>query len=224
MKVPGMLAVSASIAITGVAFAEGDIGLQLVSNQIVTTKISEEGQSLGPSRVFSGLLTNISGTWYTDEPGIQVKDGTLAPSTDLRFYFTKALRQWNGSDFESVSAGRLSATFGPPSNSIITPLSDGNSANLILPVDEEGGLHAHPDWVLENFDPAANPYFFLVEARFSSSQPGLTDSDPFYIVFGVNADESELESMEDYVRDHVVPAPGSATFLIGLSVFARRRR
>ncbi len=74
------------------------------------------------------------------------------------------------------------------------------------------------------FDPGSDPFFFLVEARLGSSQSGIVDSIPFYIVFGVNADESEMEAMENYVRENVVPAPGAASFMLGLMMFSRRRR
>jgi hypothetical protein len=215
----GVLSLSAS------ALAEGDISLVLSGNQIITTKVSEDGLPLGPERVFSGMISLVSGTWYTDEPGIQIEAGTLQTGSNLGLYFTKALRQWNGANFDLVSGGRLSATYGPPSNSIITPLSDGHTANLLFPVDGNGGLHDHPDWVLENFDPGSDPFFFFVEARLSSSQLGLLDSEPFYIVFGVNADEEELEAMEVWVRENVVPAPAALALLgiFGLG-FTRRNR
>ncbi|MBX3390142.1 MAG: hypothetical protein KF691_11910 [Phycisphaeraceae bacterium] len=207
------------------ALAEGDISLQLVGNQMITTKVTEDGVPLGPERVFGGAFSWIGGSWYTDEPGIRIDRGTLQAGSVLQLYFTRTLRQWNGSSFALVSAGRVSATFGPSSNSIVTPATDTNSANLLLPVDGSGGLHDHPDWVLENFDPGIDTYFFLVEARFSSTQSGLLDSDPFYIVFGVNADEQALEQMEDYVRENIVPAPGvwlcAGVFAGGI---VRRRR
>ena len=175
---------------------------------MITTRVSEDGVPLGPERVFSRALTRVGGNWYTDEPGIRFDRGTLQSGSVLQLYFTKSLRQWNGSGFGSVSASRVAATFGPASNSIVTPATDTNSANLLLPVDGSGGLHAHPDWVLEDFNPGLDAWFFLVEARFSTTQAGLVDSDPFYIVFGVNADEEDLKQIENYVRENIVPSPG----------------
>ena len=206
------------------AFAEGDIGLMVSGSQMLTTKVSEEGLALGSERVFSGAFSLISGTWYTDEPGLQIASGTLQPGSSLGMYFTRALRQWNGSNFDLVSGGRLSATFGPASNSIWTPLTDLNTASVIFPVAGSGGMHDHPDWVLENFDPGSDAFFFLAEARFSSNQGGLSDSLPFYIVFGLNADESEVEAMEGWVRANLVPAPSGASLLIGMSIVSSRRR
>lgn len=206
------------------AFAEGDISLQLAGNQMITTKVSEDGVPLGPERVFSGAFSWIGGSWYTDEPGIQIEHGPLQAGSVLQLYFTKALRQWNGSSFALVSAGQVSATYGPSSNSIVTPATDLNSANLLLPVDGSGGLHDHPDWVLENFNPGIDRYFFLVEARFSSTQAGLQDTDPFYIVFGVNADDEALEQMENYVRENIVPAPSVWLCAVAFAGGVVRRR
>lgn len=212
-----------SLAAAALARAEGDIGLVISGGQIVTTTISEEGDPLGPARVFSATFSNIGGTWYTDEPGLQIGAGTFSPGSNLGMYFTRALRQWNGSNFDLVSGGRVSTTFGLSSNSISTPLSDVNTGNIIFPVEGSGGLHDHPDWVLENSDPGTDPYFFLVEARFTSDQGGLTDSLPFSIVFGANADESELEAMEDWVRENVIPAPASLALLGVLACGCTRR-
>jgi hypothetical protein len=214
------LLVAAGLAVP--ALAEGDISLMISGGQIVTTKVSEGGDPLGPSRVFSGLLTDVLGEWYTAEPGLQIDDGTLTPGTDLRLYFSKALRQWNGSSFASVAGGTISATFGPLTNSIVTPGSDTNSANLLFPVEPLGGLHDHPDWVLAGHTPSGGPEFFLVEARFAYN--GSTDSDPFYIVFGLNATEEQLEEIEGWVETNIVPTPGSLALLAIAGLAARRRR
>lgn len=212
----------AAAGLAAPALAEGDISLMISGGQLVTTKVSESGDPLGPARVFSGLLTDVLGELYSDEPGIQIEDGTLTPGTDLRFYFSKALRQWNGSNFASVTGGSLSATFGPATNSIATPGSDVNSGNLIFPVETLGGLHDHPDWVLAGHTPSGGPEFFLVEARFSYD--GSTDSDPFYIVFGLNASDEQLEEVEAWVEANVVPTPGSLALLAMAGLIARRRR
>lgn len=211
-------------ALSAPVFAEGDIGLMVSGNQMITTKVSEDGVPLGPERVFSAAFSLISGTWYTDEPGLQIEPGTLLPGSNLGMYFTRSLRQWNGSNFDLVSSGRVSATYGPASNSIWTPMTDVNTANLIFPVESSGGMHDHPDWVLENLDPGSDPLYFLIEARFTSNQGGLADSAPFYIVFGANADEAELEAMEAWVRSNIVPAPSGAALLAGMSLASLRRR
>jgi hypothetical protein len=212
----------AAAGLAAPALAEGDISLMISGGQLVTTKVSEDGDPLGPSRVFSGLLTDNLGEWYTDEPGIQIDDGTLTPGADLRLYFSKALRQWNGSSFASFAGGTVSATFGPLTNSIVTPGSDTNSGNLLFPVETLGGLHDHPDWVLAGHTPTGSAEFFLVEARFSYD--GSIDSDPFYIVFGLNATEEQLEEVEAWVETNVVPTPGSLALLAMAGLAARRRR
>jgi hypothetical protein len=212
----------AAAGLAAPAWAEGDISLMISGGQLVTTKVSETGDPLGPSRVFSGLLTDNLGEWYTDEPGIQIDDGTLTPGADLRLYFSKALRQWNGSSFASFAGGTVSATFGPLTNSIVTPGSDTNSGNLLFPVETLGGLHDHPDWVLAGHTPTGSAEFFLVEARFSYD--GSIDSDPFYIVFGLNATEEQLEEVEAWVETNVVPTPGSLALLAMAGLAARRRR
>lgn len=212
----------ASAGLAAPALAGGDISLVISAGQLVTTKVSEDGSPLGPSRVFSGVLTDVLGEWYTDEPGIQIEDGTFTPGTDLRLYFSRALRQWNGSSFASVAGGTISATFGPVSNSIATPGSDVNSGNLLFPVEALGGLHDHPDWVLAGHTPSGGAEFFLVEARFSYD--GSIDSDPLYIVFGLNATESELEDIEAWVESNVIPTPSSFALLAIAGLAARRRR
>jgi len=218
--VVGTLSVGGLVA--SVAQASGDISLILSGGQVVTTKVGEDGAPLGPSRVFSGFFELNSGTWYGDEPGLQVEDGTLSAGNNLRLYFSNALRKWDGSSFASLTASQVSAQFGPTINTIITPTTDTNSPDLLFPVEPLGGLHDHPDWVLENFVPGVGPEFFLVQARLSYD--GYADSDTFYIVFGVNATEEELEAMELYVEQNIVPAPGSVLALAGMAVLGLRRR
>lgn len=212
----------AAAGIAAPALAGGDISLLISGGQLVTTKVTETGDPLGPSRVFAGLFEDNLGSWYSAEPGIQIEDGTLAPGSNLRLYFSKALRQWNGSSFASVAGGAVSASFGPISNTILTPNTDADSSSMVFPVDSGGGLHDHPDWILEGHTPSGSAEFFLVEARFSYD--GVLDSDPFYIVFGLNATEEQLEEVEEWVETNVIPTPGSIALLAIAGLAARRRR
>ena len=52
------------------ALAEGDISLMISGGQLVTTKVSEDGDPLGPSRVFSGVLTHLSGRYAGTGSGV----------------------------------------------------------------------------------------------------------------------------------------------------------
>lgn len=210
----------AAVALPALA-GGGDIDIRLVGNNIITHKAAENGDPLGPSRVFVGKIALDSGVWYGDEPGLLITEGVLNPGDNLQLYFTKQLRRWDGSSFV-LSNSVLSASFGPPSNSISTPGSDTNSSVMDFIVPPNNLLHDHPDWVLDSFAPAGGPEFFLVEARLRLA--GYNDSESFWIVFGVNATEGEIEEIEEWVEANVVPAPSAALALAGFGLLASRRR
>ncbi|MGH7244526.1 MAG: hypothetical protein ACREJD_14030 [Phycisphaerales bacterium] len=220
VRVIGGLCAAAAIG-GNIALAD-DIDLRIVGGKIQTHLVSEIGVPLGPSRVFGGGFAEVSGQWFADDPGFQVAPGQLNSGGNLLVAFTQAMRVWNGSNFATIAANSVTATYGIPSNTITTPFTDMVTANLLLPVQAGGGLHEHPDLEL-NVAPGNNdPAFYLVTGRLSYA--GVQDSDPFFIVFGVNATDDQIGEIQDWVNTNLVPAPAALSLFMGIGVLAARRR
>ncbi len=210
------------VSLVSVAALADDIDLRIVNGKIVTHLIGEMGDPLGPSRVFGGVFVETSGQFFADDPGFQVTSGQLNSGGNLQFAFTQALRVWNGSNFSAFASSQVKTTFGIDSNTITTPPIDTTTGNLLLPVMAGGGLHEHPDWELLSAPGGTDPMFFLVQGRLSYS--GVQDSDPFYIVFGLNADEDQVAEIQAWVNENLVPAPSGIGLGVAGGVLMMRRR
>jgi hypothetical protein len=203
-----VLALAGVAFITGGAAAHGplphgDISPYAFGGTIRTNLISEDETTTTPGvRVFFAELGE-------DVPG----EGTLS------FRFNRALKAWNGTDFVGTTA-RMSLSFGPL-GPVTTPLTDLMVTGFGLPIDEHGGLHDHPDYLLE---PGASDGIYLLDISFFSDDLGLSASEPVWILFGRNASEEDAEAAYDHAME-TIPAPGVAmTLLGGAWMLGRRRR
>lgn len=204
------------VALQGTTLA--DISIQIDAGRMFTAFIPEDGGASTLDRVFEGEFLAVGPSVFADEPGFQVPDGTLPGDSFVGVNIRKAVRSWNGSDFLTNSASTMTLEYGP--NSWTSPAIDSLVVGPQIQSDPLGGLHEHPDFYL---DTPHDDGIYLLELELSSSA-GLQTTDPFWIVFNWNQSLGEHETAIQWVRDNLVPAPGSLAFLGAFGVIASRRR
>jgi hypothetical protein len=211
-----ILALTALVAAPAFAQIEGDVHFTVESGKITIGLIAEDESSTVPGlRVFFGELGLDIPNVGTD-PGWLALDGTFAASTPLSFDFLGSLKRWNGSSF-SAAAETMTLAFGPANAT--TPAADSFAPGFALNTDDEGGLHDHPSFTL---NAPASDGIYLLPLQFSA--PGLTASDPVWMLWGQNASESDIAAAYDYSLANI-PAPTTlALAAIGVAATTRRRR
>jgi MYXO-CTERM domain-containing protein len=203
----------------GVAFAqppEGDVFVEVAGGEFRTGFISEDGSMIDRSLRVHYAPLGVDVPNEIDEPGFQGEVGGLGSLSQFSFSFTKALRQWNGTDFSTISPLTMSTVFGPASAT--TPLADVLTPGLTF-ANEPSGAHDHPTWVL---NAPATDGIYLMEIVFSGA--GVQDSTPVWMLFGQNATEMQVDAAYDWATANI-PAPGAAALLgVGGLLAMRRRR
>jgi hypothetical protein len=219
MKVIAYVAAVAALAGSASAIIpEGDVTPYIEGGVLKTGLVSEDGLDFTPNvRVFFAELGEDVPN-FTGEPGWQAEDGTFAPDGIFQFQITRALRKWNGSDFSTVE-GAMRLSFGPLTP-VESPFADVPVQGFDLPIDEEGGVHDHPDYEL--LAPAADGVY-LLELTFAVPGQNLGPTAPIWILFGQNASEEVAEAAFEYASA-TVPAPGALGVLAAAGLIARRRR
>jgi hypothetical protein len=193
-----------------------DITVYESGGSLFTGAIDHDTEIITPGvRVFEGEFQNTGSSIFADEPGFDIPDGALPADSQLLLTVTAAVRLWNGSDFLSISPTDISLEFGP--QSLTTPASDSTVGPMIFDLDEDGGLHDHPDFIL-NADITG---IYLLEVQFGMS--GFATSDSAWIVLNYGLDEEDHELAVEWVEENLVPAPGTLLGLSGLLALRRRR-
>ncbi|MEL6498313.1 MAG: GC-type dockerin domain-anchored protein [Planctomycetota bacterium] len=144
----------------------------------------------------------------TPNPGFDTLFNTFPPSSAIAYAHRAALRQWNGSDFDTISAETLRMSFGPLAGAT-TPPSDPSTPVLgpFVGVNSNGEYHNHFTFRLElGGSPADGPEsqgVFLAELEMQIDDGSLLPSDPFWLVINNNADSAEVIAALDYARTQV---------------------
>lgn len=200
------------------AIVEGDIQPYIEGGQIKTGLISEDETTSIPNvRVFFAELGEDVPN-FTGEPGWLAPDGTLPADALFTFQINRALRVWNGSDFSTLS-GTMELTYGTLP-AVQSPLTDIVVNGFGLPIDDEGGLHDHPDYEL--LAPASDGVY-LLDISFAIPGSNLLPSEPVWILFGQNVSEEVAEAAFTYAQS-TIPSPSALPMLALAGLVAARRR
>jgi hypothetical protein len=218
MKKTAFIVAVAGLA--GVAFAEppeGDVFVEVVNNEFRASFVSEDGTEIDRSLRVHYAPLGVDVPNEIDEPGFQGEAGGLGSLAEFSFSFTKALRQWNGTDFSTVSPLTMSTVFGPASAT--TPATDVPTPGLTF-ANEPTGAHDHPTWVL---NAPASDGIYLMEIIFSGA--GVQSSLPVWMLFGQNATDAQVDAAYDWATANI-PAPSAVglTAAAGMLVARRRRQ
>lgn len=155
------------------------------------------GDPAFPVRVFAAWFGELPD--FTNDPGFDSEVGTFSPGSVNGFNIRRALRLWNGVDFNQIPDEQIEMRFGPL-GPISTPTDDTPVEGFGLSVSPGGIWHHHIGFTLTQ---PARAGIYLLELELWSDQPGLLTSDPFWIVFNQNEPDSVLDEAIAWVQDHL---------------------
>lgn len=190
-----------------------DVQLSVEGGQIVTGVIDFDapGTPVVPGvRVFPGAFGEAPNG--TDDPGFNATGNTsanpqpFAPNTLIGFDILDALREWDGSDFDSIPAETMTVSLG--NNSRTTPPAAGQSVtgfNFAV-AGSTGGFHQHMNLFL-NAPFSQGVYLLTLRLRASA---GPAPSAPFYFVMRQGDSAALVQAQLDaisYVQDVLLAPP-----------------
>lgn len=206
-----------------------DIFVGFDSGRVTTSRIIDDGAGgflTEPSRVFSAEFGESGLPGFADDPGY-FSFGVFAEGTAIGFNILDAARAWNGTDFNAISSSSVTLAFAsgvPGSPEVTTPgVADQFVAGFEFVSAEPLGLFdQHIDLTLN--DPAPGVYLLKLEL-FVGDGRGATNSLPYWIVLGNDADPADLDAAIAYTEQVIVPTPGALApaALIAVAAFRRRR-
>lgn len=175
----------------------GDILLSVENGTIRTGLISDDGMVVTPDvRVFETSFGEIA-PGFTDEPGFDNQPGTFPVPSGIGFRILRSLRVWSMNHFNTPAPPQVTIgiSFGPL-GPVVTPASDETTTGFVLAVGSNGEWHRHLEYTLS--DPQATGIYLLELTLFSTS-PEISESRPFWLVFGNEAPEPEVEAAVEWV-------------------------
>lgn len=228
-----------ALAIVTPAFAGGvphvgDVGVKFENGRIVTTIVEEDelrdGELGELQRVFDSDLGTVEfGPFGNDEPGYT--SNVLPVGANIGFNIRGELKKWDGSTFvgsitETLQFGKFLGTPGE----ITRDTSSGFVAGFdFATADNVGFIDEHLSHVLRGANTSrgfADPSdgIYLIEMELTTDVDGILPSEPYYIVFNLNNDQSVQDAAIAYVETVIIPAPGAAALLGAVLIGATRRR
>lgn len=197
-----IITAGALVALPASAFAQvhaSDVILKLDNGRIVTGRV-ESGEPVFPRFAFSAELGKIGVPGGGTEPGFDSEKGAFPPQSLVGISIRRALRAWDGEDFDTIPEERMRLTKGI--NAVETPATDPGLCALggDLPLglaNSLGVLHQHPGYQL--LAPAVDGVY-LLELEAWMTTPGGSASAPFWIVFSNNGSPSIVDAAVEYVE------------------------
>ena len=207
----------------------------------------QDGRIVTNGRVFGYDFGEILGDpYFSTDPGFDAEAGALPAGSQLRFNIVDGasvglggnLIYWDGIgdvSFGAMPSGEtLRLALGAQSRT--AGAATGEVAGFSLgTVGGSGSLHVHLNSFLQGADGNADPGdgfppaegIYLVGLELVSSDAGLADSLPFFVVYNNGLSEAAHDRAMEYVSGALVPEP-SVTWVIGslamLRLLRRRRR
>jgi hypothetical protein len=216
-----------SLSLSTQLFAQhaGDIEVTLESNKIVTNE-----------RVY-GFEFGVDSTYTASDPGYDAIPGTFPFPSTVGFNILGQLKVWDGFDFDAVATPRIKiiTPVAPFTTNTISPTTNTVESGFSLNVLSTGEWHRHPVYELVDSagaslsdPPLQFPGIYMLSLELKSSDPGITNSDPFYLVFNNGMPEVDHLAAEAFVNANVVPEPSTWAVLLmagfGSAVAWKRRR
>ncbi|GMV24778.1 MAG: hypothetical protein AMXMBFR58_08090 [Phycisphaerae bacterium] len=200
-----MMAAIASALACSAALGQhgGDVYLeQDYLGRICTGEIDDEtGEVTHNTRVFGAEFGESPN--FTNDPGFDSAIDAFTPGSTIGFTIRRALRAWDGADFDTIPAEQIRVKLGNL-GPVLSPTDDTPVTGFALQVGSEGEFHHHLGYTLT--DPA-QPGIYLLELELWSGDGSLGTSRPFWIVFNQLDSEENHEAATEWVRANLAGCP-----------------
>lgn len=174
----------------------GDVGIEVDNNTIITG-LEDPNGTFAPFRVFGSEFGEGGIFNFTDEPGFDGEAGTFTPGTQTGFNILAPLFVWNGNGFEPTGGETLTINF----SSLVRTTDSGFVAGFGLTVPANGSWHRHLGFTLNaDGQGVRDPGIYLLELELWNNG-GLTNSEPFWIVFNFQEDDAVHDAAIDWLVD-----------------------
>ncbi|GAB5495876.1 MAG: hypothetical protein Phyf2KO_09560 [Phycisphaerales bacterium] len=181
---------------------DGDIAVGL-NDGVITTGTESNGSGVITSQqcVFGAEFGSQA---RTTDPGFDTDLGVFQPDTDIAYFIRKALRKWDGTDFDSIPPEKVRISFGPVFG-ISTPDTDPAQPIEGVYTGTSGGeWHVHYAFRLElDGSPAtgaSSDGVYLLEFELRDISGAYVPSDPIWLVISEGADQQTLEDAIAYAN------------------------
>ena len=180
----------------------GDVILRVEAGAIRT------GSGTDPAiRVFTTTLGEAAPDFASD-PGFDCMPGTFPAGTRNGLRIRRALRVWDGEDFDAVAPSIMNISFA--TLSFDSPADDRVVTGFTLSVGSNGQWHRHVDYTLLA---PATPGVHLLELEVFSTSPAIEPSEPFWVLFNQGRPDAELQLAAAWVAANLAsPSPCPADF------------
>lgn len=203
MKTAQILTAGALISsLAAIANAQhgGDIFLERnYLDRISTAMVDEDsGEVMHNVRVFGSEFGSTPN--FTNEPGMDSDVGAFPGGSGIGFTIRKALRKWDGSNFDLIPTEQISirlSTLGP----VLTPTTDTPVVGFSMAVNSDGVFHRHPGYTLTG---DASDGIYLLELELWSTVNGIATSHPYWIVFNQNEAEEVHDEATHWVEENLI--------------------
>lgn len=213
------------------AHGEGDVGLLLDGNTIVTAVADDLDGTFDDvgERVFGAELDFVSnlgaapGFFTTDGPTLPGGFSPFAAGTTITYQTNGAVTAWNGAGFESTS-NRLRQIQIPGVVEILSPVDDAVVDGFEYTYSG-GDFDEHPDYAMTD-ETLDGVYLWKISFSALDGSGGLlASSDEAWVVFNFGVDDAIHDEALEWAEANI-PAPGglAALAVVGLAGAARRRR
>lgn len=237
-KVLMALSMVGTIGLAGPAWAaHSDLNLSVVGGKIQVNGDELLVDGATGYQLFEGDFGDLEGgPFKTDDPGFLAVSGNFSGGTILGYRAQGTLQYWNGTTWGAVAGQeRVHIADAFDEHSIFGASgASGKIIGLIDQVGNDGVLHAHLDFTVENAGGIGNPALGAYAIQISllaldqdfniSSAYG--ESTPFYLILNRGLSSVDFESAID-ARVTPVPIPGAgplmgAALALGFGLVKRR--
>ncbi len=175
----------------------------------------------------SAIYNAISGTYDTSVPANST--GLRATTDDrIRVSIIDDLKYWNeiAGTFVPVPNGETLSLSLSGANRVAGTGAQTNTTDFPISWASGDSLHLHASTYLfdNTLGDAPTDGVYLLTLQMASTMTGVAASDPVYIVWGFNADESAHEAAVDYAANVLVPEPATLGLLAGAGLLLMKRR
>ena len=200
MRKTAILCSLAAIPCVAVAqIHEGDIAITGVGG-IIETGYVDAGTPIFDRRVFDtefGKLPN-----WTNDPGFDSPTGAFASRAELGFDVMGPVLEWDDMAFDGVAESKILISKGRVE--VETPDSGMQPGFVFGTASTTGKFHHH--LAFELLAPSSDGVY-LLELMLWDAASAVSDSEPFFIIFGQNATDDQLADAVMWVETNLIAEP-----------------